>query len=124
MVRIAGVAQSYTVEDRQEKAIAEIRQAAGADKHVLALVSGGVDSSVLVALLHRALPADRITALHVDHGFMRKDESKGVVEALKAINVDLQVVSASETFAAATLPPPKGTGKRLDSIVVCYWISL
>lgn len=117
VVGIAGVAQSFTVEDRQQKAIAEIRQAAGDDKHVLALVSGGVDSSVLVALLHRALPADRITALHVDHGFMRKNESTGVVEALKAINVDLKVVNAAETFAAATQPPPKGTGKRLDSSV-------
>lgn len=122
VVHIAGVAQNYTVEDRQEKAIAEIRQAVGQDKHVLALVSGGVDSSVLVALLHRALPAERMTALHVDHGFMRKDESSSVVEALKAINVDLKVVSAADTFASAVLPPPKGTGKRLDVIVVSVFI--
>lgn len=106
------------MEDRQGKAIEEIQKAAGEDKHVLALVSGGVDSSVLAALLHRALPADRITAIHIDHGFMRKDESKGVVEALRGINVDLQVIDAATTFASATLPPPKGTGKRLDAVVV------
>jgi len=117
VVHIAGVAQTFSVEDRQGKAIEEIQKAAGEDKHVLALVSGGVDSSVLAALLHRALPADRITAIHIDHGFMRKDESKGVVEALRGINVDLQVIDAATTFASATLPPPKGTGKRLDAVV-------
>ena len=51
---------------------------------MLVLVSGGVDSSVCAALLHRAIGPERIIALHVDHGFMRLNESDGVVNALQA----------------------------------------
>jgi len=39
---------------------------------VLVLVSGGVDSSVCAALLHKALGPERVVALHIDHGFMRQ----------------------------------------------------
>ena len=45
---------------------------------MIVLVSGGVDSSVCVALVRQALPAEKIFAVHVDHGFMRKDESAQV----------------------------------------------
>lgn len=51
-----------------------------------------MDSSVCAALLHAALPTEQIHCLHVDHGFMRKDESEGVIKALEAIG--LKVVRA------------------------------
>ena len=54
------------------------------------LVSGGVDSTVCAALLHKALKDDQVIALHVDNGFMRKNESRQVVESLNAIGVKLR----------------------------------
>ena len=54
------------------------------------LVSGGVDSSVCAALLHKALKEDQVIALHVDNGFMRKNESQKVVESLQALGLKLR----------------------------------
>ena len=54
------------------------------------LVSGGVDSTVCAALLHKALKDDQVIALHVDNGFMRKNESRQVVESLHAIGLKLR----------------------------------
>jgi len=94
-------AGSYTMEDRKDIAIRYIKESIG-DKRVLVLVSGGVDSSVCAALLRLAVPKDKLFAIHVDSGFMRKDESKGVMEALKIIGVDVHLVNAQERFANAT----------------------
>ena len=54
------------------------------------LVSGGVDSSVCAALLHRALKPDQVIALHIDNGFMRKNESEHVVENLRELGVPIK----------------------------------
>ncbi len=53
------------------------------------LVSGGVDSTVCAALLHKALKDEQVIALHIDNGFMRKDESKHVEESLKSLGLKL-----------------------------------
>jgi len=53
------------------------------------LLSGGVDSTVCAALLHKALPDDQVIALHIDNGFMRKHESDQVEKSLT--NIGLQV---------------------------------
>ena len=66
------------------------------------LVSGGVDSSVCAALLHRALGPEKIWALHIDHGFMRHEESSGVVTALQAVGVPIRVLNGADDFAQAT----------------------
>jgi GMP synthase (glutamine-hydrolysing) len=68
---------------------------------VLAFVSGGVDSTVLAALLARALPAEQVNAVHVDTGFMRKNESQLVQIALNEAGIDLEVVNAADTFYSA-----------------------
>jgi GMP synthase (glutamine-hydrolysing) len=57
-----------------------------------------VDSTVCAALLNQALPSDRIFALHIDNGFMRKDETKKVVKALESLGLRLTVIDATETF--------------------------
>lgn len=53
-------------------------------------VSGGVDSTVCAALLYKALNQSQVTAIHVDNGFMRKNETKQVKESLKAVGLFLQ----------------------------------
>ncbi|MBI5135351.1 glutamine-hydrolyzing GMP synthase [Candidatus Uhrbacteria bacterium] len=98
---IAGFDGSFTVGNREEHAMREIRQHVG-DKKALVLVSGGVDSTVCATLLTKALGADRVIAIHVDTGFMRRDESKNVKQALEAIGLLLRVVDASQTFYHAT----------------------
>ena len=54
------------------------------------LVSGGVDSTVCAALLHKALSDEQVIALHIDNGFMRKHESKQVEESLKKLGLKLK----------------------------------
>ena len=48
------------------------------DSKVLMLLSGGVDSTVCAALLGKALKPEQIIAIHIDNGFMRKNESQQV----------------------------------------------
>eukprot|EP00304_Pavlova_gyrans_P013511 CAMPEP_0206040946 /NCGR_PEP_ID=MMETSP1466-20131121/5675_1 /ASSEMBLY_ACC=CAM_ASM_001126 /TAXON_ID=44452 /ORGANISM="Pavlova gyrans, Strain CCMP608" /LENGTH=647 /DNA_ID=CAMNT_0053415633 /DNA_START=151 /DNA_END=2094 /DNA_ORIENTATION=+ len=92
---------SFTVINREHIAIKEIHDTVGPTKKVLVLVSGGVDSSVCAALLHKALGPERVIALHVDHGFMRLDESKKVMRALEAIGVKVHHLDATVDFAQA-----------------------
>lgn len=54
------------------------------------LVSGGVDSSVCAALLHKALREDQVIAVHIDNGFMRKNESQRVEQSLEKLGLRLR----------------------------------
>jgi GMP synthase (glutamine-hydrolysing) len=51
------------------------------------LVSGGVDSTVCAALLHKALCEDQVIAVHIDNGFMRKNESQRVEQSLEKLGL-------------------------------------
>ena len=53
------------------------------------MVSGGVDSSVCCALLHKAIGVERVVAVHIDNGFLRKNESATVKESLEKIDLNL-----------------------------------
>jgi len=67
-------------------------------KKVLLALSGGVDSSVVAALLIRAI-GDQLTCIHVNHGLMRKDESKSVIEVFKnQLKANLIYVDAVDRF--------------------------
>jgi GMP synthase (glutamine-hydrolysing) len=68
---IAGLTGNYTLRDRQAQCIQYISETVGNNK-VLLLVSGGVDSTVCAALLHKALNKDQVIAVHINNGFMRK----------------------------------------------------
>lgn len=68
------------------------------DRKVLLALSGGVDSSVVAALLIRAI-GKQLTCVHVNHGLMRKGESESVIEVFKnQLDANLVYVDASERF--------------------------
>lgn len=72
------------------------------DKNVLLFLSGGVDSTVAFALLNKALGQERVLGLHIDNGFMRKNESKSVAESYKKFGFNNFIVEdASESFLNA-----------------------
>lgn len=80
-----------------ELQIAEIRAKVG-DGRVLCALSGGVDSSVAAALVHRAV-GDQLTCVFVDHGFMRKNEAEQVKKVFtEQFKLNLVFVDARERF--------------------------
>lgn len=106
---VAKLRGSYTLGDRQRQAEEALRAAVGHDQRVMLLCSGGVDSTVCAALLAAALEPQRIVALHIDNGFMRRGESAAVVTALRRLGVNLTAVDAAQRFYNATLTPTTPT---------------
>ena len=82
-----------------DEAVAKIREQVGSDEVILGL-SGGVDSSVAAALIHRAI-GDQLTCVFVDHGLLRLNEAENVMKMF-ADNLGVRVihVDASEQFMA------------------------
>ncbi|MBQ2766747.1 MAG: glutamine-hydrolyzing GMP synthase [Clostridia bacterium] len=77
--------------------VAEVRAQVG-DKKVLLALSGGVDSSVVAALLIKAI-GRQLVCVHVNHGLMRKGESEQVIEVFgKALDANLVYVDATDRF--------------------------
>lgn len=94
---IAGFSGDYTAQDRQQQAIDYIKNTVG-NKKVMMLVSGGVDSTVCAILLAKAIDPKNIYALHIDNGFMRKNESIQVKQTLKDAGINIVVVDATKDF--------------------------
>ncbi len=76
--------------------IEKIRKQVG-DKKVIAAVSGGVDSTVMAAIIHKAI-GDNLTCIFVDHGLLRKDEAKKVQAMFEGFHIKLKTIDASEKF--------------------------
>jgi GMP synthase (glutamine-hydrolysing) len=93
---ISGCSPNWRPDDVVVSAITEVREAIGGSKAVIAL-SGGVDSSVAATLAAKAI-GDRLVAVHVDHGFMRVNESQAVKAVFTELGVDLIVVEARDQF--------------------------
>ena len=80
-----------------EEQVAEIRAQVG-DKKVLLALSGGVDSSVVAALLIKAI-GKQLVCVHVNHGLMRKGESEQVIDVFgKALDANLIYIDATDRF--------------------------
>ena len=103
---IAQLAEDRAFQDKRLKAIIgtktkQIARQAG-DNHVIAFVSGGVDSSVAVTLAAKVIKPDKLHAFYIDHGFMR-DEDELVIEALQAVDIPVQKIDAALEFEKATV---------------------
>ena len=94
---ICGCRGDWEMKSYVDNAIAEIRRTAGKD-HVLCALSGGVDSGVVAALVHKAV-SSRLTCVFVDNGLLRKGEAKKVRDFFeKRMHVNLICVDASQKF--------------------------
>lgn len=95
--KIAGLSGDWTMRAFREEEIAKIRAQVGKGK-VLCGLSGGVDSAVAAVLIHEAI-GDQLTCVFVDHGMLRLDEAKTVVDLFRHhYNIPLVHVDASKQF--------------------------
>ena len=107
---IAGAKPSWTMPNYIEEAVAKIREQVGSDEVILGL-SGGVDSSVAAALIHRAI-GDQLTCVFVDHGLLRLNEGKMVMDmfarnlGVRVIHVDAEQQFMSK-LAGVSFPEKK-----------------
>ena len=100
VLQIAGARPDWVMRDHIEEAVAKIRAQLGSEQVILGL-SGGVDSSVAAALIHRAI-GDQLTCVFVDHGLLRLDEARMVMEMFAGrLHAKVVHVDASEQFLGA-----------------------
>ncbi len=107
VVDIAGIERTWTPANFIDTTVAGIRERidaharkTGSDGLVICALSGGVDSAVAAALVHRAV-GDRLTCIYVDHGLMRKKESELLrVTFERDLGMNLVMVDARERFLA------------------------
>lgn len=96
VVGICGSKQDWSASSFIETTVADLRRQLGNDKVVLGL-SGGVDSSVVAVLLNKAIGSN-LTCIFVDHGMLRKDEFKEVMNHYKELGLNVIGVDASKKF--------------------------
>ncbi|MEZ4401876.1 MAG: glutamine-hydrolyzing GMP synthase [Kofleriaceae bacterium] len=98
---VAGLAGDWSMATFVDEAVARIRAQVGPEGRVICGLSGGVDSSVAAALIHRAI-GDRLTCIFVDNGLLRRGERDHVAAVFRDhFRVDLRVVDAVERFLGA-----------------------
>ncbi|WP_059049712.1 glutamine-hydrolyzing GMP synthase [Paenibacillus senegalimassiliensis] len=92
LYEICGCEGNWSMETFIEDAVRDIRNQVG-DSNVLCALSGGVDSSVVAMLIHKAI-GDQLTCMFIDHGLLRKGEAESVMETfvgkfdMKVIKID------------------------------------
>ena len=97
---IAGIEPTWTPENIIDEQVARIREQVG-DKEVICGLSGGVDSAVAAALVHKAV-GDQLTCVFVDHGLLRAGEAEQVEkDYVAATGIKLKVVDAQDRFLGA-----------------------
>jgi GMP synthase (glutamine-hydrolysing) len=94
---ICGAKPDWIMGNYIDEAVARIREQVG-DEEVILGLSGGVDSSVAAALIHRAI-GDQLTCVFVDHGLLRKDEGKMVIDMFAGkLHANIVAVDAADQF--------------------------
>ena len=97
LYEVCGAVGDWTMEDYKKSAIAAVREKVG-DGRVLLALSGGVDSSVVAALLIKAI-GNQLTCVHVNHGLLRKGEPEQVVQVFREeMGANLVYVDAVDRF--------------------------
>ncbi len=97
LFRICGCEPDWTPGSFIDESVTRVRNRVGTD-HVICGLSGGVDSSVAAALVHRAI-GDALTCIFVDHGLLRKGERESVERTFRRhLGIRLEVVDAAEEF--------------------------
>ena len=109
---ICNAAGDWSMAAFVDEAVARIRRQVGSSGRVICGLSGGVDSSVAAALLHRAI-GDRLTCIFVDNGLLRRGEREQVAAIfLDHFKVDLRVVDAEQRFLGALADVTDPEAKR------------
>ncbi len=98
VVNICGSKQQWSPASFVETTVQQLKEQLGNDRVILGL-SGGVDSSVCATLLNRAI-GKNLTCIFVDHGMLRKNEFKKVMDAYQGLGLNVVGVDASEKFFA------------------------
>jgi GMP synthase (glutamine-hydrolysing) len=89
--------KEWSIKNFLEHELEKLKKTVG-NKKVFLLVSGGIDSTVAAAMLSKIIPKEHLFFLHVDSGFMRKNESENVKKVLEPMGVKVHVLNASERF--------------------------
>ena len=96
VVDICGSKQEWSAASFVDSTVAELKAQLGNDRVILGL-SGGVDSSVAAVLLNRAIGSN-LTCIFVDHGMLRKNEFRQVMDDYQVLGLNVIGVDASEKF--------------------------
>ena len=96
VINIAKAEKTWTMEDFAKAKIVEIKEKYDGEKMICGL-SGGVDSSVAATIVSKAI-GDNLQCIFVDHGLLRKDEAKSVMETYKDLGLNVKMVDKSEEF--------------------------
>ncbi len=93
---VCGCEKTWGMQHFAQREITRLKEKIADDK-VLCAVSGGVDSTVVATLLHRAIK-DNLIAVFVDHGLLRKNEKERVQAMFKDLQIPLNTIDAKEIF--------------------------
>jgi GMP synthase (glutamine-hydrolysing) len=119
LFRVAGCTGDWNMHDYVDTLVAQIKDQVG-DGGVICGLSGGVDSSVAAALIHRAI-GDRLACIFVDNGLLRKDEAHQVRATFEdQLHLNFTLVDAREQFlsALAGVTDPEKKRKIIGGIFV------